>query len=184
MVPGIPGVLKRVIAITQDRPGSIRSLTGFIVLGLLLTACATNPKWDVSGVEKNTTPAKAVANIQAARGHIVQWGGVIIGAQNLKDATQLEVLAYPLDEAGRPKQDAEPLGRFLALKNQYLETVDWAAGRLATFIGPVQDTRAGAIGETNYTYPVLAIQQSYLWPKAANYTQPRFHFGIGILRSY
>ncbi|HLQ24425.1 MAG TPA: Slp family lipoprotein [Acidiferrobacterales bacterium] len=175
----ILGILTSLIA-CQGRPGAIRFLTGFTLLGLLLTACATNPKWDIRGVDKNITPAKAVTDIQATRGRIAQWGGVIIGAQNLKDATQLEVLAYPLDEAGRPKQGTAPLGRFLALKNGYLETVDWAAGRLATFIGPVQDARAGAIGETNYTYPVLTVQQSYLWPKTSNNTEPRFHFGIGI----
>jgi outer membrane lipoprotein len=162
----------------------MRFLTGFPLLGLLLTACATSPKWDVGAVDKSITPAKAVTGIQATRGRIVQWGGVIISAKNLKDATQLEVLAYPLDESGRPKQGTEPLGRFLAVKTGYLETADWAPGRLATFIGPVQETRAGTIGETNYTYPVLAIQQSYLWPKATNSTEPRFHFGIGILRSY
>jgi outer membrane lipoprotein len=172
----ILGILSSRVA-SCGRPGATRFLA---LLGLLLTACATSPKWDVSGVDKNITPAKAATDIQAVRGRIVQWGGVIISVQNLKDATQLEVLAYPLDESGRPKQGTEPLGRFLAVKTGYLEPVDWAPGRLATFIGPVQETRAGTIGETKYTYPVITVQQSYLWPKTYNSNEPRFQFGIGI----
>src|SRR4051812_8154911 len=96
------GTLTTRIALS-GRPGDIKSyLAGFISLGLL-SGCATSPKWDVGAVDKNLTPAKAVTDMAAARGRIVQWGGVIIGAQNLKDATQVEVLAYPLDKSGRPK---------------------------------------------------------------------------------
>ncbi len=179
MILGIRGIILMHRAIFRDKSAITRFLTGLIVLGLL-SACAAAPRWEVSGVNKSVTPAQAAADIQSSRGQVVQWGGVIVSAQNLKDATQLEVLAYPLDESGRPRQDTQPLGRFLALKNGYLETVDWSPGRLATFIGPVQATRSGAIGESHYTYPVLSIQQSYLWPKISNHSEPRFHFGIGI----
>lgn len=163
---------------------SRRSLSGLnlllLVLGILLAGCARTPKFDVSDVDVHLTPAQAVAQIDGVRGRKVQWGGIIISTRNLKDTTQLEVLAYPLDGDGRPQPRETPLGRFLALHSGYLESVDYAPGRAVTVIGRLQETRAGTVGEANYVYPVVTAEQLHLWAKPGEHTEPRFHFGIGV----
>lgn len=156
-----------------------RTLLLVLVFASLVGACA-KPKLDDTGINKSLTPASAVADIAAARGQTVRWGGVIISSTNLKDDTQLEVLAYPLDDDGRPRGDAAPLGRFLAIRRGYLETLDYAPGRAVTLTGQVQETRENKVGDASYKYPVLAVDQARLWSDERRRGDSRFHFGIGV----
>ena len=158
---------------------SANRLLTMCVLGLALAACAKSVPDDPS-IDRALTPARAVADLAANRGHKVQWGGVIIGSKNLKDRTQFEVLAYPLDKDGRPQRNQAPLGRFLALKDGYVETVDYAAGRLLTITGPLQETRNDKLGEADYIYPLIAADDLKLWQERAPREEPRVRFGVGI----
>lgn len=152
-----------------------------LLLGLVLVAgCATGPRFELAGVDTTVTPREAVSELERFRDRKVQWGGVIVSSHNLKDATQLEVLAYPLTDEGRPKTDEEPRGRFIARYPGYLETVDFAPGRLLTVVGTLNGTRTGTVGEMPYTYPVVQMEQRQLWSGPEQRTSPRIHFGIGI----
>jgi outer membrane lipoprotein len=151
------------------------------LLAILLIACATTPEFDITGVDSSITPSRAVNELQTLQGKPVLWGGVIIAGTNLKEATQFEILAYPLDASNRPDTEQTPLGRFLAEQAGYVETTDFAQGRLLTVRGTLKDTRTGRIGETEYTYPLLAIDQLHLWPKQGDATEPRIQFGIGVM---
>ena len=150
-----------------------------IFASVVLAACATTPKFDASGIDLSISPQQAVA--ETMQGVQVLWGGVIISSANLKDVTQFEVLAYPLDSDQRPDTDKAPLGRFLALQPGYLETSDYAQGRLISVSGTLQDKRGGRIGETEYVYPVVKINQLHLWRKRGEASEPQFHIGIGVM---
>ena len=151
------------------------------VLLFALASCATKPSLDTKNVDKAITPSQAVAEIGRAQGKSVLWGGTIIASHNLQNATELEVLAYPLDSDGRPQLDRAPLGRFIALRDAYLEPVDYAPGRLLTVVGPVQAVRDSHVGQADYSYPVVTAQQMALWPEGSAYrNNPQLHFGIGI----
>jgi outer membrane lipoprotein len=155
----------------------------FLLVGMLvLSACATTPKFNLSGVDKNITPKQVTSAIDEFRSKDVLWGGVIINSNNLKKGTMLEVLAYPLDNNMKPLPDNEPLGRFIAVYGSYLETVDYGPGRLLTIVGKVSSTTTGMVGETEYTYPEIKAEQLHLWSKTdvENTGNTRFHFGIGI----
>lgn len=148
---------------------------------LLLSACASTPKFDTGGIDLTVTPQRAVAQAEALQGAPLLWGGVIINSSNLQDATQLEILAYPLQSDQRPDTNQTPLGRFIAQQDGYLETSDYAQGRLITVKGTLLPSRAGHIGESEYTYPVLHATQLHLWPKRGSAPETRVHFGIGVL---
>jgi len=156
----------------------------FIVVlftGFLITACvgpAHTLKTD--GVDKDITTASVITDLQTTRGRTVLWGGVIISSKNLATTTQLEVLAYPLDADDAPNIKDTPGKRFLLLKEGYLETATYAAGRRVTAVGEVTGTRLGKVGETTYTYPTIKASQLHLWPKKTKSTDPQVHFGIGI----
>lgn len=155
----------------------------FAAVLLGITACASGPKFDTSAVDKALVPTAVAADIDAARERTAMWGGVIVNSRNEENTSQVEVLAYPLDDSGRPRLDQSPLGRFLVQRAGYLETVDYAPGRLVTAIGPIAGVRSGKVGETRYTYPVVDARQFHLWPRseaAARSSNPQFHFGIGI----
>jgi len=156
----------------MPRPGLL------LTLAALLGACAGAPAFDTEGVDRALTPAMAAADA-AARGRRVQWGGVIVAASNLKDSSQLEVLAYPLTDGGAPDIKHEALGRFLLLRPGYLETVDFAPGRAVTAVGTIQETRRLRIDAGEQAVPVLSAGQLQLWPRDYDST-PQLHFGIGV----
>jgi outer membrane lipoprotein len=150
---------------------------------VMLAACASTPEFNTEGVNMNLTPKMAAAEREALKGKQVLWGGVIIASTNLKEATQLEILAYPLDDSQRPNTSDKALGRFLALQPGYLETTDYAQGRQITVKGMLGETRTGRVGESEYIYPVVNINQLYLWPKEGEYIEPQIQFGIGVIFS-
>lgn len=152
----------------------------FLLLLLALSGCASGPKYDTARYSRALTPSQAVAEQDALRGSPVLWGGVIIASRNLAEVSELEILAYPLDGQQRPLTAEPPLGRIIARRTGYLETVDYAAGRSVTLAGTLAGTQEGKLGEASYTYPVLMIDQLYLWPEGGE-GQTRFHFGIGVM---
>lgn len=149
------------------------------LLGLVACAGARAPL-DTKGVDASLTVERAVLEPEAVQGRVVEWGGVVINTSNLKDATRIEVLSYPLDDDGRPKLGGTPLGRFLAVRSGYLETAVFSPGRLVTIVGPVYGSQVGKIGETEYQYPAVSADQLHLWPVPERGSEPRVHVGIGL----
>lgn len=146
---------------------------------LLASGCAT--PYDIGNADPRITPVEAAKDVPGMLNHTVAWGGLIAIAKNLKDKTEIEVVAYPLDSERRPDRDAAPTGRFLAIQSGYLETADYAPGRLITVVGTVTETRTGTVGEAKYVYPVVVATQLRLWPKpSVERREPSFHFGIGV----
>ncbi len=160
----------------------LRLLLGTFGLALL-AACASAPKFDLTGVDTALTPGRAAANIDSVRNQRAVWGGVIVASRNLKDATQIEVLGYPLGRNNKPKQDNPPQHRFLVMHPGYLETADYAQGRLLSAVGTVADTQEGKVGDARYVYPVLNASQLHVWPRESyvGSSEPRIHFGVGVI---
>jgi len=149
---------------------------------LVMAACAPKPPLDTTEVDLSLTPEAALADMDRLEGTRVLWGGVIVAARNREESTRLEILGYPLNNRQRPATEDAPQRRFLAVKEGYLETADYAQGRQVTVTGPLIRTQSGRVGEATYTYPVVRIEDSHLWPKVEpSSREPRFHFGIGVL---
>ncbi|MHB8728095.1 MAG: Slp family lipoprotein [Sulfuricaulis sp.] len=145
----------------------------------LAGGCAT--PYDIGSADPRVTPSEAARDVSGMLNHNVAWGGQIATAKNLKDRTELEVVGYPLDAVNRPDRDAKPTGRFIVIRSGYLETADYAPGRLITVVGMVTQTRAGTVGEAKYIYPVVMADRLRLWPRPdAAQGEPRFHFGVGV----
>ncbi len=151
----------------------------FVESALLLCGCAT--PYDIGNADPRVTPAEAAKNVPGMLNHTVAWGGLIAASKNLKDKTELEVVGYPLDSENRPDRDAAPTGRFLVIQAGYLETADYAPGRLITVVGTVTETRTGTVGDAKYVYPVVVTGKMQLWPKLyGERREPSIHFGIGV----
>jgi outer membrane lipoprotein len=150
------------------------------VLPLLLGACATGPKFDTTGINRALTPKNSVAKLPRVEGKPVLWGGTVLRTTNLKDGTDVEVLGYPLDSDQKPQTDQQPLGRFIFQVKGYLEPATYAKDRLVTVVGRLSRSQTGKVGESDYTYPVIAAEQLYLWPKESEYDNSGVRFGIGV----
>ncbi|MEJ2620484.1 MAG: Slp family lipoprotein [Candidatus Thiodiazotropha sp.] len=154
----------------------------FLVVGLFslllsLTSCSSNPT--ISPADRSLAP-KQVATDSTLPQQSLQWGGMVITATNLADSSELEILAYPLDDQGRPITESASIGRFIATQAGYLETGDYASGRLVTATGRISTIRSGRVGEAQYEFPVMLCDQLALWPKQRKSpAKPRIRFGFG-----
>jgi outer membrane lipoprotein len=158
--------------------------TPILLLAFFTSGCATTPSFDTSGVNLKLTPSLASKESSNDIGQKVIWGGMILSSVNLADTTQIEVLAYPLDDDDYlPNPNAKPLGRFLLRQAGYLETKEYEEGRYVTVQGRISEIQQGRIGEKDYPYPVVESEQLFLWPKDLQDNQPKVHFGIGVMIS-
>ncbi|MEE9320899.1 MAG: Slp family lipoprotein [Granulosicoccus sp.] len=147
---------------------------------LMLASCVSQPlKTETELTE--ITAAEAAEETQLPAGTVL-WGGVILGSSNLAESTQLEILAYPLDKRQRPMTTRDALGRFLIESEGYLETANYADGRLVTVLGELDKLVDGTIGGAKYVYPAVkaAPDKLHLWNGEGDHETPRFTFGIGI----
>ena len=150
------------------------------VIFALLTGCASTPEFDTSQVDRSLTPQSVNAEPEVSRGKLVLWGGTILDIRNLKETTQIEVLAYPLNVSYLPMLESKPLGRFIIEHTGYLEPTTYAQGRQVTVSGSISGSRSGKVGETSYVYPVISDRQLHLWSPSSEGKRPDVHFGIGV----
>jgi len=80
-----------------------------------------------------------------------------------KDNTDLKILAYPLDDCGRPRIGATHRGRFILVYPGFLETADYRTGQKLSAISRIIGVRRGRIGDTDYSFPLLESYKIYPW---------------------
>lgn len=149
-----------------------------LALLLLTGGCATQQLAEDTG----PTPADVIAG-RAADGP-VHWGGRIVGVENLRDSTRLEVLAFPLAGDGEPRVTEAPLGRFIVERPGFLEPHEYAPDRRVEVRGRLAGTELGEVGNASYRYPLVRGDEVTLWPDLPSApvpeTRPRINFGFGF----
>ena len=161
------------------RARALAAVAAVLAVATTLGACASGPIESDALPELSPAPSEVVLSPETASGTVL-WGGTVIGARNLEDTTQLEVLAYPLDRRQRPRTGRDSDGRFLIVAEGYLETLDYADGRAVTVLGELDGVREGRIGEVEVAYPVVRAETLHLWGEGQDAGRPRFTFGIGV----
>ena len=101
----------------------------------------------------------------------VRWGGEIIQTEPRQQQTCFFVLAEPLDSQARPKRDEASLGRFVACKQGFYDPEVFAKGREITVTGTLDGTVQHKIGQFDYTYPKVEVNNVYLWTLRPLYVQ-------------
>ena len=157
----------------------IRKLVSFALV-VLLVSCASTPDFDLTLVDQSLTPQSVIADVKHNRGKTALWGGTILEIRNLKDSTNVEVLAYPLNTSHRPLLESKPLGRFIIQHPGYLAPSTYAQGRVLTVLGKVSGSQSGNVGESTYTYAVINSEQLHLWSLDSGRSRTSFHLGVGI----
>ena len=95
----------------------------------------------------------------------VRWGGIILKTDNQQNSSRLTVISLPLSSKGRPQQSDHSTGRFIAIVDEFLEPLSFSRDRQITVTGHIVRSESEKIGEYLYEYPVVAVDQYYLWPK-------------------
>jgi outer membrane lipoprotein len=118
-------------------------------------------------------------------GKKVVLGGTIIQTRNLENVTEIEVVEKDLDCFGYPNFGYESRGRFLFRKQGYLEAEIFTKDRIVTGGGTVVGTRSGKIGEAEYEFPVIEVEELKLWdPPVQSYWFPPYAYGPYLTGPY
>ena len=111
-------------------------------------------------------------------GKKVVLGGTIVKTRNLKNVTEIEVVEKDLDCFGYPNFGYESRGRFLFRKQGYLESEIFTKDRMVTGAGTVVASKSGKIGETEYEFPVIEVEELKLWdPPIQSFGFPPYAYG-------
>ncbi|MDT8452885.1 MAG: Slp family lipoprotein [Gammaproteobacteria bacterium] len=146
----------------------LRSSRLFIGLSfaMLLSACASHVPPEIKqSLEGAPTLAEVRDQPQAYLSQKVRWGGVILNLENRQDTSWLTILAYPLNEQGKPQVSDHSSGRFIAEANDFLEPSVYSRDRKITVIGRLIKTETIKVGDFPYEHPVVDVSQRYLWPE-------------------
>lgn len=161
----------------RSRLASIRWIVAGVAISL--AGCVAAPVFkDIPA--STITPAEIALEPERYHGLDVVWGGKILDVRNLADTTEVEIVAYPIDGAQRPDQNAPTAGRFLLELPGYVESLDFPAGRFVTLHGRVTDTRTVQIEQHDVALPLVSEATVHLWPINFPYEEPRVHFSFGV----
>ncbi|WP_243039760.1 Slp family lipoprotein [Dyella sedimenti] len=149
---------------------------------LALAACAPAPIYKPTPATVAAAPNMVAQSPERYAGADVIWGGRIVAVRNLADHSEVEIVGYPLDNSQRPKADnGGGWGRFIAVMPGYVESFDYPGGALITLSGRISGTRAGAVGQADYVFPLVSVAQSHLWTAAELQNgRGNVNFGVGV----
>lgn len=119
---------------------------------------------------EHLTFAMVFENPAAYTGRTVLWGGQIIETTNFNDGAEMIVLETPLSFMGEPGAAQSSRGRFIAKSAVFLDPAIYKADREVTLAGEVIGAQERTLDKTTYTYPVVRIEELYLWERY--YYQP------------
>lgn len=133
----------------------------------LLTGCA------IRGVPEmiRTKPAEEISvasvqeNPQVYIGKQVRWGGAIIGVENFKENTVVEILSRRLSAKGRPSYSGTSEGRFMVTVSGFIDPKEYPSERLMTVTGVISMVVEKKVGEYPYLYPMVEAEAYHMWPE-------------------
>ncbi len=108
---------------------------------------------------------EVVRNPDRYVGETFIWSGTIVETKNTPSGTEMKVLQHPADRQGRPRDVDVSEGRFLALDRRYLDPSIYSSGREVTVAGRLVGSEVRPLGEIQYTYPLVEVEEIHLWPR-------------------
>ncbi len=102
-------------------------------------------------------------------GRTVMIGGNVIKAKRTEAGTELEILQLPTEKEGTLTEERlRSEGRFLAVREQFLDPASLPQGTPITVIGTVKGETTRPLDESEYTYPILVVKHIIDWSSIAS----------------
>ena len=159
----------------------------FLCFVVLTTACSTKLEKPIDvALESNPKTLIVRQDIDGYIGQRVRWGGIIASVKNEKKQTQVEIVSRVLNASGRPEDNDQSTGRFIALINGFLDPMVFSKGREITVVGLVNGKTTRNIDKYEYLYPEIAVEVYKLWApseKQVPYYDP-FWYDPWYMRRY
>ena len=140
---------------------------------LTLAGCSVVSKEVRLDVNEGATLTRVQGEPERYVGATVLWGGVIIGSENKKETTVIEVLETPLGASHSPTDTGRgSAGRFLIESTGYLDTVIYSTGKGVTVAGVFKGIVKKKIGEMEYPYAVVTPVELHLFDNPSRPKHP------------
>lgn len=152
------------------------------LIALVIAGCAPVISQEaLKDIDKGVSFEMILENPEAYRGRIVMLGGDIIETQNFPEKTLIVVLQRSLGFRKKPATEDMSKGRFIISVQGFIDPAIYRPRRKVTVVGSVAGKEVRPLGEIEYTYPIIAKRELYIWPlEEFPETEPRVHFGVGI----
>ena len=155
--------------------------TSLVCAVIILSACAESlhqvqRDTELLGVpielEKEIDASVRFAQLKSAPGEFigrtVMIGGTVIRAKRTAAGTEVEVLQLPAENNEPLTEDRlRSEGRFLAVREVFLDPASLPEGTPVTVIGTVKGEVTRPLDESTYTYPLLEIKHVINWSRIA-----------------
>lgn len=152
-----------------------------LLLAALVTGCAaTAPAFENLPEVAAPSPYVVAEAPERFVDQSVVWGGMIVEVKNFEAYSEIEILAYPLDERQQPMLELADQGRFIAIAPGYVEGEDFAPGRFVSLIGQLSGGREDTLRNERYYWPEVALERLKVWPRDFRYNKRRFSVGVGV----
>jgi len=129
-----------------------------------VAGCAHPIAREIRARAANLVPEDVRQDPSAHVGATVVWGGVILETVPRTGGADVYVLQTPLDWLGMPVAVEYSRGRFIARSGEFLDPAIFRQGRRFTVGGEIAGAEPHPLGETQYDYPVVRIEDYHLWP--------------------
>ena len=137
-----------------------------IIAALFFQGCSFAISSDLARQADKTIPFESLErDPEPYKGRLVILGGIVTQITPLKQGTLIEVLQKPLDYWGKPQRTDATGGKFLVHYASYLDPLVYAPGREITVAAEVEGLRSKALGDVEYSYPVVLSRELKLWPR-------------------
>lgn len=132
---------------------------------VMISACSSHiPPVIKQPLESAPSIGKVRDKADAYISQKVRWGGIILDTENKQDASSLTIVAFPLDDDGKPRISDQSTGRFIAIVDEFLEPTVFSREREITVVGKLLKTQTLDVGEYAYEYPVIQVEHYHIWP--------------------
>lgn len=96
-------------------------------------------------------------------GKIVLLGGIIDTVSNSVEGGVIEVMQYPLTDAGYPDISQGSSGRFLVTSPTTFESMEYPKAVPLTVVGEVKAAREVKSQQDTLRLPVISLRKSHIW---------------------
>lgn len=124
------------------------------------------------GLEQEIDTTISFADLKRAPGEYigrtVMIGGNVIRAKRTEAGTEVEILQLPTEKEGTLTEERlRSEGRFLAVRDTFLDPASLPQGTPLTVIGTVKGETTRPLDESDYMYPILEIKHIIDWNSIA-----------------
>ncbi len=140
----------------------MKLLHGFLLTCLILLIGCQSVPLNLRGEFASLSPADFEQLPPSAR---VRWAGLLHQTRNERLQTCLVIIGMPQKASARPRPQQEPLGRFEACADRFLDPGIYKQGQWITVTGTLERIVQRQVGDYPLQVPVVKLDQLRLWPR-------------------